>query len=84
MLRSSSSLFLKMNTDIAIVMTPKKPKVSQSTRLKIERKSIASPAITTAKASTNGDTPTTKMHVAGGSYAGIVINKQQDIDEKGL
>jgi len=69
-------------------MTPKKPKASNSTRLKIERKSFP---VTTPKSgsgakpvSANGATPATpktKVHVAGGSYAGIVINKQQDNDD---
>ena len=79
-----------------IVMTPKKPKAVNSTRLKIERKSFpVTPSSgvggikngTPTLASQNGgssscDTPKAKkVHVAGGSYAGIVINKQQDEDD---
>ena len=59
-------------------MTPKKPRVANSTRLKIERKSMP-----TAGTPSNGDTPKTKVHVAGGTYAGIVINKMQDGDDSG-
>jgi len=77
-------------------MTPKKPKAVNSTRLKIERKSFpVTPSSgvggvkngTPTLASQNGsssscDTPKAKkVHVAGGSYAGIVINKQQDEDD---
>ena len=76
-----------------IVMTPKKPRVSNSTRLKIERKSFpvtpgsqrgggsgqSNGAASSAAATPKG----TKVHVAGGSYAGIVINKQQDDDDVG-
>jgi len=74
-----------MESEEKIVMTPKKPKAPNSTRLKIERKSISVPskaAAATASNATNGNgTPKSKVHVAGGSYAGIVINKQQDGDD---
>ena len=76
-----------------IVMTPKKPRVSNSTRLKIERKSFpvtpgsqrgGSGQSNGAASSAATATPKgTKVHVAGGSYAGIVINKQQDDDDVG-
>ena len=89
-------LFNRFRTSVPekIVMTPKKPKAVNSTRLKIERKSFpVTPSSgvggikngTPTLASQNGsssDTPKAKkVHVAGGSYAGIVINKQQDEDD---
>jgi hypothetical protein len=53
-----------------IVMTPKK-KTSNSTTLKMERKRIL-------QSKSNGDA---KVHVAGGSNAGIIVNKQQIGDQ---
>lgn len=55
-----------------IVMTPKK-KTSNSTTLKMERKRIVQ------SVSSNGDG---KVHVAGGSNAGIIVNKQQSGDQE--
>ncbi len=52
-------------------MTPKK-KTANSTTLKMERKRILQ------KSAANGDG---KVHVAGGSNAGIVVNKQQVGDQ---
>lgn len=52
-----------------IVMTPKK-KTSNSTTLKMERKRIVQ---------SSGDS---KVHVAGGSNAGIIVNKQQIGDQE--
>ena len=51
-----------------IVMTPKR-KTTNSTTLKMERKRIVQ------NASSKCDS---KVHVAGGSNAGIIVNKQQD------
>lgn len=59
---------MEPDPDERIVMTPKK-KTSNSTTLKMERKRIIS---------TKGDA---KVHVAGGSNAGIVVNKQQSGDD---
>ena len=50
-------------------MTPKK-KTSNSTTLKMERKRIIQ---------AKGDA---KVHVAGGSNAGIIVNKQQDTEDE--
>ena len=72
-------------------MTPKKPKAVNSTRLKIERKSFpvtpssggvmknGTPTLT--QNGSSGTPKAKKVHVAGGSYAGIVINKQQDEED---
>ena len=51
-----------------IVMTPKK-KTSNSTTLKMERKKIV--------AKSDGS----NVHIAGGTNAGIVVNKQQSQDQ---
>ena len=50
-------------------MTPKK-KTSNSTTLKMERKRILQ------------NNPDGKVHVAGGSNAGIIVNKQQVGDQE--
>ncbi len=55
-----------------IVMTPKK-KTSNSTTLKMERKRILQ-----AQSSNGGSG---KVHVAGGSNAGIIVNKEQGGDQ---
>jgi hypothetical protein len=57
-----------------IVMTPKK-KTQNSTTLMMERKKLAlTPASTHAS-------PMAGVHVAGGSNAGIIVNKQQIGDD---
>lgn len=82
---------MESDTEEKIVMTPKKPKAVNSTRLKIERKSFPVTPLSgggmkngTPNLAQNGSSGTPKakkVHVAGGSYAGIVINKQQDEDD---
>ena len=73
-------------------MTPKK-KTSVSTTLKLERKRIQvdNPQNTPSKpnGNVNGDTPTpsgNRVHkqsfIAGGSNAGIVVNKEIEQDSK--
>ena len=72
-------------------MTPKK-KTATSTTLKMERKRIqidSTPA-TTSNGNTNGSsgnsmTPGRKdSHVAGGKNAGIIVNKEIEIDGENL
>lgn len=85
---------MESDTEEKIVMTPKKPKAVNSTRLKIERKSFpvtpssgvggiknGTPTLASQNGSSNDTPKAKKVHVAGGSYAGIVINKQQDEDD---
>jgi len=62
---------MEPHPDERIVMTPKK-KTSNSTTLKMERKRIVN-------SSNGGDA---KVHVAGGSNAGIIVNKQQIGDQE--
>lgn len=62
---------MEPHPDERIVMTPKK-KTSNSTTLKMERKRIIN-------SSNGGDA---KVHVAGGSNAGIIVNKQQIGDQE--
>ena len=60
-----------------IVMTPKK-KTRNSTTLMMERKKIClTPAASSPLVGSN-------VHVAGGSNAGIIVNKQQIGDEGSL
>jgi len=63
---------MENDPDERIVMTPKK-KTSNSTTLKMERKRILQ-----AQSSNGGSG---KVHVAGGSNAGIIVNKEQGGDQ---
>lgn len=65
---------METDPDERIVMTPKK-KTRNSTTLKMERKRVVSTPVPA------GSLTTPKVHVAGGSNAGIIVNKQQSGDE---
>lgn len=60
---------LSISISERIVMTPKK-KTANSTTLMMERKIVSTDS-------------NTKMHFAGGSNKGIVVNKEKSIDEGG-